>query len=468
MKPFELVTEEDLIALHMKELLPARAAEVRRGVQSDAALALESAALSTTLATLKGRPFTMEASLLNRNWEALRAGLVAHGRPVARVPRWQMPVFAGLVLAGAATVGYLVAGLSSAQKQAQRPVQPEAGVDHAAGLTAGALGSRRDSEAKGSLSANPGGHAGLTYRMGVTPRLGVGVFHPYAPRPGAVVRMLGLAQVQAPLSVEPRGPVFPEMQPRAADLPLSGAGKPAVLLAEVGPGPLTVAPAGGTEGSSQGSSGAVGKTAGGKKHRSRVETMLSLGGAGQLTLPRNADYNGFIRQSLDASPVVLGTVRQTFKPWLGYTAHFGYTRTTEQNQSGGPFYPYFPTANGVFPVAVNVYELSVAPTVRRKLTARMTGFANVGGGVLTFLPVHRGATAKDFTFNNASLVPSVLFRQLGVAAVGVDYKVTKHMGLRAEYRGMIYKYPDFGGRFGRGVTETSEPAVSVTYRFGGE
>jgi hypothetical protein len=59
--------------------------------------------------------------------------------------------------------------------------------------------------------------------------------------------------------------------------------------------------------------------------------------------------------------------------------------------------------------------------------------------------------------------------------VGMNYQISRHLEMRAEYRGLFYKSPDFnlppydGFDFpmSRLFTVTSEPAVSIVYRFGG-
>jgi hypothetical protein len=57
----------------------------------------------------------------------------------------------------------------------------------------------------------------------------------------------------------------------------------------------------------------------------------------------------------------------------------------------------------------------------------------------------------------------------------MNYKLTSHLDLRAEYRGLFYKSPDFtlppydGFNFpmSRLFTVTNAPAISLVYRFGG-
>ncbi len=197
---------------------------------------------------------------------------------------------------------------------------------------------------------------------------------------------------------------------------------------------------------------------------SHVETTVSLGIAAQLTATRVQfnQYSGNSTQGLDPSAAFLGTIRQSIAPWLGYTVNFGYARTTEVN-TGALGY----NASPYFAIPSNVYETSVAYHLQSHITPRLTGFFDAGAGALTFLPVHRGADAKNFVpHQNFALVPSVTFRPVGVFSAGVDYHFNQHLALRAEYRGLLYKYPDFGGTVGRSLTVTSQPTVSLVYQFG--
>lgn len=200
-----------------------------------------------------------------------------------------------------------------------------------------------------------------------------------------------------------------------------------------------------------------------KASPSRVETSVSLGVAAQLTTTRVAilPFGSSSTQALDPSLALLGTIRQSVTPWFGYTASFGYARTTEVN-TGVLGY----NASPYFAIPSNVYETSLSYHLQNHLSPRLTGFVDLGAGAMTFLPIHRGADARNFVPHaNSALVPSVTFRPLGIASAGIDYRFTPHLALRAEYRGLLYKYPDFGGSVGRAITLSSQPTVSLVYRF---
>jgi opacity protein-like surface antigen len=51
--------------------------------------------------------------------------------------------------------------------------------------------------------------------------------------------------------------------------------------------------------------------------------------------------------------------------------------------------------------------------------------------------------------------------------VGTDYALSRHFSLRAEYRGFVYKDPDFGVRSlnTNSWTHTAQPSAGVVYHF---
>lgn len=193
------------------------------------------------------------------------------------------------------------------------------------------------------------------------------------------------------------------------------------------------------------------------------DTSLSLGAFSQLTASRilNDPYN-FRTESMSPSAGVLGTFRQTYSPWLGYSLNMGYTRASERATDNADFPNLYSTSNLTIPA--NVYELSLSYLAQTHLTPRLSPFADIGAGVLTFLPEHRGATAIDFV-PYRSLVPSVTFRPLGVGGVGFDYALSRHLSLRAEYRGQLFKFADYADTLPKHLTVTSSPTLSLVYNF---
>lgn len=205
------------------------------------------------------------------------------------------------------------------------------------------------------------------------------------------------------------------------------------------------------------------------------EMDISLGVFGQATSTRTVgkyyyEPDGSMVYTQDSegnsnSIGVLGTFHQSFRPWLGYSVNMGYTRLSEGFSSGSvatwptsiPMYPCCYFRHGS--IGLNMYELTAAPIVHGPRSARVDTFAQVGGGLLSFLPTDSPSPYR------------VMFRGTGVFGAGMDYKLSAHWALRAEYRGLLYKNPDFAGAGGgtpavKLINVTHEPTISVVYRLG--
>jgi len=201
-----------------------------------------------------------------------------------------------------------------------------------------------------------------------------------------------------------------------------------------------------------------------KKHK--VETTVSLGGSPQLSATRieNLANGGFITQSLHPSANIVTTFRQSFRPWLGYSVNVGYTRAAVHftNDAGTEIVG----TRGNFYVPNNVWELSLSHVAQMHLTHKLTGFTDEGAGFMAFQPAKRGSTYAIPYPGGCCATVGTNFRPLIVFGAGVDYHFDPQWSLRAEYRGLLYKYPDYGQGLPKLITITSEPTVSLTYTFG--
>lgn len=199
------------------------------------------------------------------------------------------------------------------------------------------------------------------------------------------------------------------------------------------------------------------------------QTSISLGTFGQFTPTRiqsNAQLGNLVTSGASPTAGVLGTFRQQFRPWLGYSINMGYTRVTERFTQ----YSNTPYTYNDYDVKVhsNMYELSLSYVASKQLTSRMSGFAEAGAGVLTFLPVvpasresvYYEGLQNSLYFANVNFVPET------VGGLGVHMHLSNSFGLRAEYRGLIYTNTPFGYDVHKATTISSEPTVSLTYSFG--
>jgi opacity protein-like surface antigen len=152
-----------------------------------------------------------------------------------------------------------------------------------------------------------------------------------------------------------------------------------------------------------------------------------------------------IHDTPSVSSGALVSMRQSFRPWLGYEVNYSYTRFSEAF-STLPFH-----------VQDNLHEASGAYLVQGPKLLSLQPFAAAGAAYLLFLPTSVGGQH----FNQQGRV-AFLYE------LGVNYPIlTDHFGLRLEYRGLSYKTPDFNQPVTTTNTrrQTSEPAFGLYARF---
>jgi opacity protein-like surface antigen len=181
-----------------------------------------------------------------------------------------------------------------------------------------------------------------------------------------------------------------------------------------------------------------------------AQTFKNLEGAvnifGQFS--GNSSGNGVQDKPTD-SLGVLATARQSLHPWLGWEINYGYTRYSDRYTTS------------VFPIAVqsNMHEVSGAYLVQGQKfpILGLQPFGAVGVGGLIFLPTTVGGQRN----NQQWRVPFIY-------EVGVNYPLlTSHFGLRLQYRGLLYKTPDFGASLltTNARRQTAEPSAGAYFRF---
>jgi opacity protein-like surface antigen len=203
-----------------------------------------------------------------------------------------------------------------------------------------------------------------------------------------------------------------------------------------------------------------------------MTTDFSVGVFGQLTPTRvpivvtpfttsTASGQNVFQKTQGTSPSagVLATFHQQFKPWLGYNVNAGYSRFTENYSMGTSFTstapPYSLGSLSQTSIGTNMFELSAAYVVEGPRTKRFSTFVQTGGALLPFLPTANPSKG------------AVQFRPALLFGTGLNYKLSEHVGVRAEYRGLFYKNPDFKTTVNKLFTVTNEPTVSLFYTFGG-
>jgi opacity protein-like surface antigen len=141
---------------------------------------------------------------------------------------------------------------------------------------------------------------------------------------------------------------------------------------------------------------------------------------------------------------VLASYRVFFSEHQGIEANYGYARNTQNYNSPA----------GAVGVNTNSHEVSGAYVFRMPFR-KVTPFALAGVGALVFDP-------KGFA--DASTQTRAAF----VYGAGADFNLSRHVFMRAEYRGFVYDSPTYDLPVLAGldrVTHRAEPSIGFGYRF---
>lgn len=200
---------------------------------------------------------------------------------------------------------------------------------------------------------------------------------------------------------------------------------------------------------------------------------VSAGFMGEMTLSRNEVGNlvllptppgasQYFLKSQSSSPSVggLSTLHVGLKPYLGFNVNFSYSQFKQDFSSyGGTIYHGTATGYGdVGSLNTRMYEFTASYVFEGPRIKRFRTFGQFGGGGLLFQPIS-AYFAKEETR------PAMVF------GAGTEFPISPHFSIRAEYRGLLYKGPNYqtaaSGSYPqqRLLTMTSLPAISFVYNF---
>jgi opacity protein-like surface antigen len=190
---------------------------------------------------------------------------------------------------------------------------------------------------------------------------------------------------------------------------------------------------------------AILSTLGAAAQESRSE--VSLQGTGFFTKDTNSQ--GISRTTTDTGGFQVG-YRYNINRWLAAEGNYGFDRNTQRYFGGF----------GESRIQANVHAITGDLVVKLPLRIRgISTYALAGGGGLIFDPTH----------NFGGSVPGATSQGQGAFLYGggADYAFTRHLSLRAEYRGFVYKNPDFGLASLRtdSWTHTAQPSAGIVFRF---
>ena len=174
---------------------------------------------------------------------------------------------------------------------------------------------------------------------------------------------------------------------------------------------------------------------------------LSLEGTGLFT--KNSNNGGIAQRATNTGGFLVG-YRYHFNNWIAAEANYGYSRDTQS----------YLNSSGLTRVQSNVHEGTAAFVVTPPVSVmKLKPFFLAGSGALVFDPRNGAGTSISAAQRQA--------KSAFLYGAGADYSVTKHIALRAEYRGLVYKTPDFdiSSLNADKVTHVAQPSAGVVIRF---
>ena len=177
-------------------------------------------------------------------------------------------------------------------------------------------------------------------------------------------------------------------------------------------------------------------------------SSVAVGGMGVFT--KDVSGNG-LDQSVTNSGGIFASFRYGFRPHSAIDLTYDYTRNSQLYSNT--------TAFTFQQQQANVHEMTAAYVYQVGHREKLSPFVLGGGGLVLFDPI---------TISTHSLIsPSTDARGAFLYGAGADYRWRGPIGFRLQYRGLIYKAPDFGvatastGKW----THSAEPSLGVTFHF---
>jgi outer membrane immunogenic protein len=174
---------------------------------------------------------------------------------------------------------------------------------------------------------------------------------------------------------------------------------------------------------------------------------VSVQGTGSFT--KNSEGNGVSQHTTDSGGL-LANYRFHITPWLAAEANYGYNRNTHQNF----------TLSGPFAVNANTHQTTGALVFSVPSSpAGIEPYVLAGGGAMVFDP----RSGVIGTIGGTEQETKAAFLYGG----GANIRLLQHVSLRLEYRGLVYKRPDFGlSSLNSGATaHTALPTLGIAFRF---
>ena len=175
---------------------------------------------------------------------------------------------------------------------------------------------------------------------------------------------------------------------------------------------------------------------------------------GTANLPKNSDNLDIPHEATKSGGFLIG-YRYHLNPWFAVQGDYGYTRNTQK---------YFDPFLGETDIQANIHQLTGEAVITAPSSSRVRPYALAGIGGLFFRPTNSLNNNFIGVGNNTGNNQT---KAAFVYGGGVDFDLTKFVALRAEYRGLVYKIPDFQipGLATDNFTHMAQPSVGLVWRF---
>jgi outer membrane immunogenic protein len=183
-----------------------------------------------------------------------------------------------------------------------------------------------------------------------------------------------------------------------------------------------------------------------------LRSEVSIQGTANIT--KNSDNLDVPNEATKSGGFLVG-YRYHLSPWIAVQGDYGYTRNTQKY-----FDPFF----GETDIQSNIHQLTGEAVITAPPHSKVRPYGLAGVGALLFRPTNSLGNSFIGVGNNTDNSQT---KAAFVYGGGVDFDLTQFVSLRAEYRGLVYKIPDFQipGLASDAFTHLAEPSVGLVWRF---
>jgi opacity protein-like surface antigen len=183
-------------------------------------------------------------------------------------------------------------------------------------------------------------------------------------------------------------------------------------------------------------------------HAQESKSEIGVQGTGFFTSSTSGNGTSY---SATGSAGFLGTYRYHLNHWISVEGAYGYDQNTQK----------YLLSSSAFRIQSGIHQFtgSLVVNLPSRAKSKLNPYFLVGGGALLLEPTGN-------QFNSISGAQSQTAGAF-VYGAGLNYAIHKGISLRAEYRGLVYKTPDFGfgGLTTNAVTNTAMPSIGLSFRF---